>query len=788
MTLSAQQILHIAIGHHDAGRIQQAEALFRQVIAKEPDNAKALFRLGSILGQSGRLSPAIEFTRRAIAADPLAAEAHCNLGEFLRRQGRLDEAIAALSQAVRIDPQYALGWNNLAVALTARGQISEAVFACRQALAIRFDYADAWCNLGVLHRKAGELAEAETALRKAIELSPELADAHSTLGMTLKDLGRIPEALAACQKAAELAPDSFQSQTGLGILLAETSAYDAAIAAHKHAVRIKPDAPDGWYNLATALRQARRLDDAMAAYAKTIHLKPDHAESYANLGATCKDVGRLDLAIEYFRKAIDLWPELAAMHSNLLYTLWFHEGYDGQKLLEEHREFARRHTDHLIIASENAPDESPTDESLPRQGTRDASRPGERLEQELSADANLIPAAVRRSDESTVSADFAANLSDAGGGTAAADAPHDFSPDRRLRIGYVSPDFRRHSAACFILPLLENHDPERVELFCYSGVKKPDEITARCESLADVWRNVVALRNAELADRVRKDRIDVLVDLSLHMAGNRMQVFARKPAPVQVTWLGYPGTTGVAAIDYRLTDPHLDPPGADWPTAEKPWRLPHSFWCYRPIVAAPAPNDLPALRSGAITFGCFNNFCKVTPATKTLWISVLQSIPGSRLIVQAPQGRHRDEMARQFTNAGLTQDRLEFVGLEPGAEYFRLFHRVDLCLDPLPYPGHTTTMDSLWMGVPAVTLSGTTPPSRGGVSLLTNVGLKDFIATTREEYVDIARRTAGDLIALARIRATLRDIMSASPLTDARQFARDMEAAFRGMWRKRCLG
>lgn len=363
---------------------------------------------------------------------------------------------------------------------------------------------------------------------------------------------------------------------------------------------------------------------------------------------------------------------------------------------------------------------------------------------------------------------------------------NDFSPDRRLRIGYVSGDFRDHCQTLFTVPLLSHHDRSAVEVLGYSSVERPDGFTDRLRSLADGWRDVTALSDAALAERVREDRVDVLIDLEMHMANGRPLLFARQPAPVQIAWLAYPATTGMSAYDAVLTDPRLVPPGSEADYVEPVVRLPDTFWCYDPLTEEPEPNDLPALSNGHVTFGCLNAPCKVTDDAIALWARVLRAVPRSRLIVMAPQSPHRRRIQERFAAAGVAPGSVEFVPFQRRADYLRTYHRIDVALDTFPYNGHTTSLDAAWMGVPVVSRVGRTAVARAGLSQLHHLDLTELAAATDDGFVAAATALATDLPRLSALRADLRFRFDGSPLRDGRRFARGIEAACRSLWRDAC--
>jgi predicted O-linked N-acetylglucosamine transferase (SPINDLY family) len=682
---SINQALRQALGHHRAGRLAEAETIYRQVLAQAPDHADALHLLGVLALQGGQAELAIDLIDRAVAIEPLAADYHVHLGEAYRRLERWDEAVVRLRRSVELRPDDATVYNNLGVTLDQAGRPDEAIAAYQRALAIAPDDAWAHANLGNAWNSQGRLDEALAAYQHALRLDPGLAEVHSNLGTVLHELGRTAEAIAACERALEL----------------------------------KPDHPQACHNLGCALQTAGRLDEAVAAFERAIQLSPGYAEPYNALGNVFKDQGLHDEALACFRKALERRPDFPAAASNLLYTVYFHPDADAPSLLAAHRLWARQYADPLVV------------EIQPHPNCRE--------------------------------------------------------PDRRLKVGFVSPDFRDHPLGRSLLPWFPHVDRRRIELVCFSDARVADGVTERLRGLADAWHEISGLSDAALAAEVRADGIDILVDLAQHTASNRLLVFARKPAPVQATMLGMPGTTGLSTMDYRLTDPHLDPPGtSDHDSTERSIRLPRCYWCYEPRDDAPAVGPLPAERRGFVTFGCLNQFAKVSRPSLELWARILRSVPGARLLVHSQPGRHLEAVRRMFVDDGVAPDRVAFVGPVPHAQYLALFNGIDLCLDPFPYGGGITTMDSLWMGVPVITLAGRTAVGRAGASILANVGLPELIAQSPEEYVAHAIAWAGDRVRLSALRSGLRQRMRALGIMDGRRYAADMESLFRQMWRDWC--
>ena len=687
--MTLQQAIDLAFTHHQAGRLADAEGLYRQILANVPEQPDALHLLGVIASQVGRHDAAVDLIRQAIRALPGPAMYHCNLAMALRGLGRTDEAIAASRQAIALQPDYPEAHHNLGLALHDQGRMGEAAECYRETIRCKPDFAEAHSNLGSVLRSQGSLAAAIAEYRTAIALRPDFADAHMNLGTALTDERRL----------------------------------DEAIAEFATALRLKPESADTHYNLGNALRFSGQQDESLAAYRRALDLRPGFVGALNNMGSIFRDRGDVEEALATYRLILQSAPGEVKVHSNVLLTLHCVADADPAEIFAEHRRWDEAHAQPL---------------------------------------AQLI-------------------------------IPHtnDPQPERRLRIGYVSPDFREHSVAYFLENLLAHHDPAQVETFCYEDVTRPDAFTERLRGIAGHWRKIRGLSDAEAAEIIRDDRIDILVDLAGHTADNRIPIFAHKPAPVQINWLGYCGTTGMRAMDFRLTDALADPPGTtEHLHTETLIRLPHCAWCFRPSGDAPSHSAPPAVTAGHITFGSFNAMPKITDAMLAVWSRILREVPGSRLLLKnlgLGGTEVKTRVRARLERAGIAPERFALRGNTPSvAGHLALYGEVDIALDTFPYHGTTTTCEALWMGVPVVSLAGKTHASRVGVSLLTNAGLPELLAMSEEQYIQLAVSLAKDLPRLTHLRGALREQMKNSHLMDAPRFARDVEQAYRDVWRKWC--
>lgn len=704
--------------------------------------------------QAGAHDEALARCARILAADPLHADALHLAGQT--QLGRDREAARRLFEqalAVREDPVFLVSF---AMSCVGAAERDTAIQALRRAIELQPDFPVALNNLGHLCGEAGDTEQAARFFDRAIELAPGHAGIHFNYGTMLYKAGELARAEAVLRRTVELAPGHVNALNNLAnVLLAERRNAEA-LAVLEHARTLAPDSVDVLTNLGCVMTAAGRVEEAQAALERAIVLEPGRVSAWNNLGSLMLRLGRVDEAHAAFARAIELKPDFADAHINL------GNAFSKAGSIDEAIACYRR-----AMACDPA---------------------------SIGANSNLLFSlmfaadeghAIRAEAERFVARHEAALLA------ASARAQYPNTPDctRRLRIGYVSPDFRHHCQSLFTTPLFRHHDHAAFEIVCYSLGAQRDDMTERLVKFADVWRDAADFDDARLAQQIRDDRIDILVDLTMHMDGARRLVFARRPAPVQVAWLAYPGTTGSPSIGWRLTDPWIDPvdtPQVDGQYTERSLRLPDAFWCYDALSPNVEVNALPALTSGHITFGCLNNPCKLTDATLALWSGVFAALPDARLVLMAPEGAARKRLAARFAAHGIDPARVSFTGFQARADYLRTYQQFDIALDTFPANGHTTSLDALWMGVPVPTRAGHSAVSRAGLCLLANLGLPELAAPDDAGYVEIVTSLALDLPRLAALRAGLRARMQASPLMDGARFARGMEAAFREMWRGWC--
>jgi protein O-GlcNAc transferase len=679
-TDAAERLIAEGNRAEDAGRLEQACALYREAARLAPQSAKAHLNLGIALQALGDHAGASAGYEKALALDPANPYTRYNLGKLRYERGAHGDAEELLRQALRAKPDFAEARIVLACALDAQGKPEAAAAELDALPAERRDFGAHFIHAGIL-RRLGRLDDAAGALRRALALEPQNLDARAALFHVLEAQG-----------------DPAGAARELEAVLQQ-----------------RPDWAEALYNYGVVLKKLMRPAEAEDALRRALAVQPGFARATRMLGGVLLGQCRIAEALELYRRA----PRDAELMSAELFALNASEAIAEDALFARHAEFGRS------------------------------------LEQ-------AVPARFAFSSRK--------------------------DPARRLRIGYLSGDFSYHVVALFLLPVLEHRDRRAFEVFCYSSAERVDQYTRQLAKASDAWRPCAGLPDAQLADAIHADSIDILVDLAGHSGEPQLRVFAQKPAPLQATWLGYLNTTGLTRIDYRITDAHADPVElTDARHTEKLARLPHSQWCYRPFIQTAAAASPPATKNSYVTFGSFNQVLKLSQASRRLWAQILSRVPGSRLaILGVPSGRAHDDLLSDMEKAGVDTARINVVPYVSLQDYFAWYNQVDIALDTTPYSGGTTTCDALWMGVPVLTAPGERPGSRSAASILTTAGMTDWIASSPEEYVSRAVEAAKDVQLLANLRATLRARLQASPLMDEAGFTKDLENLYRQMWRQYC--
>ncbi len=725
---------------------------------------------------------------RSPPTDP-ALDADLARAVGLHRSGNLGEAEAIYRRVLSKAPRQALALNYLGTLLAASQRAEEGLDLLRRSVREAPQVPELHLNLADALAASGRLDAAESALKRALQQrrSPE---ALAKLGVVLLQQGKTQPAAHQLEQALKLAPESVDIRCNLAVIRARQDDAPAARRLLAGAIALAPAHLDALNATAALDQQQGRLVKAASWLRRTLATAPAFAPAHANLGMTLDQLGDRAAAAQHDRMALALSPGDPNAWANF-----------GNLILGQGRptdaEARLRRATHL--QPRNAMAWSNLGRTLNAQGRFVDAIATYRHALELDplnapARSNLL--FLSHFDPSfTPEAIFAEHV--AFGRVhepelARQRHPHANTrePDRRLRLGYVSADLGRHPVGYFLAPVLPRHDPASIEVVCYSDRAVEDDMTALFRRASSAFNNISGLSDDALAERIRRDRIDVLVDLSGHTAGNRLLTFARKPAPVQVSWLGYYDTTGLTAIDAVLTDPWEVEAGDERWYVETVLRLPTGRLCYGPPADAPEVSALPMAATGRITLGCFNHVAKLTDATLAAWGRILEALPEARLVLRSPplaDATYRDRLARRCHRLGLDPTRLD-MGAATQKGILEAYGSVDLALDPFPFPGGLTTCESLWMGVPVVTLKGSHPVTRQSVSFLSRVGFPELIAESIDGYVALAVSLARSPGRLAGMRRELRPRMETSPLTDGIAAARAVEAAVRCLWRSWCRG
>jgi len=700
--------VELGLQHHGAGRLSEAETLYREALAEDSQNIDALHFLGVIALQRGDPAQAVVLISRALSRNSANPPACNNLGLALAAQGKRREAVSAWLDALALQPEFPDALRNLRENLSAGNGLQ------------RDPAGEAHFNQGNAHKDQGRLEEAIASYQNAVAAAPDFAAAHVNLGSALAQQGRHAQAVACFRKALVLEPGQAEAWFNLGFSSYRLGDLASAQAALDRYLQAQPDDRAALMVLGEIHFLANRLDEATGCVERVLAGDPHAAGAHGLLANIFRNQARHRDALRHYELAIlhDRNPVLA--FQNLLFFMMCGADFSAADIHAKHREFARRFERPLLSA----------------------------------------PPAFR-------------NVPD---------------PGRRLRLGYVSPEFRSNVVGQYMQPILENHDRAQFEIHGYFTGPRHDSVTERIASLVEHWHDVAALSDEELAALVRSHQIDILVDLCGHGPGGRILALARRPAPVQVNYLDYSATTGMSSTDYRLTTEYCDPSGAsEQYYSEKLYRLKDTYWTYNPSLRLPV-SELPMKSNGCATFGSFNLYYRITTQVLDLWARVLQAIPRSRLlIVGVPPGSTQAALLERLERAGIARERIFIHGVVPYQQYNELLGAVDIALAPFPYNGATTVMDCLWNGLPVVAKAGAeTFTTRLGCSVLAAMGLSEWIAADEDEYIRIAAGLASDAPRLSELRRTLRQKLERSPMRDFPGFTRELESAYRNMWKSWC--
>ena len=664
-------------------------------------------------------------------------------------------ACSLYRKVLRFDPKHPDAVHLLGMSLVSMGEMVEGERLVRRSIELRPDRAAFHSNLGNLFNRRDQKVAAITAYRRAIELDPDFADAHANLAGAFSSLRDYEHAESAARAALALSADHPTALANLAGALIGDCRFAEAEEPLQRALQLSPASYNVWYNLGHLKMVTGRLEEAESAFRQALALDPGALEAVRWLGYACVRTRKGEEADTLLRQFLRIRPEPSNAHS-ILGHLCVQRGLFEEGLA-------------LLRQGAGRPDAQAAEHST------------------LLFDLNYDPAGnpiVLREEHERWARRFALPHA-----FRHAPASTDKNPNRRLRIGFISPDFRAHSVSYFLLPLLRHLDRTQLEVFAYAYVASPDQMTEALRAETDHWQNVWGRSDDQIAHSIRDDGIDILVDLAGHTSDHRLLVLARRPAPIQATYLGYPNTTGMAAVDWRIVDAITDPPGAEASAVERLMRLDRCFLAYDPFEY-PDIADAPCLSNGFVTFGSFNNVAKINDMVLGLWAAILHAVPQSRLILKHDMTHDpvvRARISKAFVSHGLDPGRIELLGrARDRVEHLATYAKIDIALDTFPYGGTTTTCEALWMGVPVVALAGTSHASRVGASILENVGLASCVAATGDEYVLTAAQLAGSRDLLTLLRQLLRSEMKASPLMDQAGLAAALATAFRAMWRDHC--
>lgn len=773
------QIYQLAVSEHQSGRLDVARQLYSQILSQNPQHSGALHLLGAAVHQSGDHETAIRLIAQSLQLNPQDFAAWHNLGEAYRFSGCLPEAAGCYENAMNLKGDFPQAIEQLGRVYQDMGRYQEAAATCLKAANMNPANADLFYFAGLAFQKIGQKAQAQDLYRRAIEINGKHALACNNLGTLLSEQGETQSAADLFVRAIEAKSDFIDAWNNLGLCHQNEGRLEQALINFRKAEELNPKHLPTLDNLGFALRLAGRLEESKSYYERILAIDPGISSARYNLGMSLMEMMQREEAEKHFQMVLAKEPRHPHAMLSLGYLLQLRHRMDEAEALYMGSMETRPSLDAMTNLGILYIDVGETRIGL--EWLKKAISAAPRQQAALS---NYL--FTRHFEVGVKSADILAEHR-SWNDHHARQLKRNFEftntpdPSRRLKVGFVSPDFREHSVMRQIIPLLRERNRAEYEAFCYSDAKVEDDFTQKGRELADHWICTCRMNDDELADRIYSDKIDILVDLTCHSSCNRMLMFARKPAPVQISWLGYPGTTGLSTMDYRLSDQWIDPPGThDADYVEKTYRL-RNYWCYDPLGDSMEVSESPALKNGHVTFGCLGNSAKANDSVVLAWRRILESVEGSKMVILGRSDRVKRRISKLM---GDVAGRLEFVEQTGREKYLQKYQEIDLVLDTFPYNGPSTSLDAMWMGVPTVSLAGELGVGRGGRSILNAVGLGELSCQTLEEYIQKSAALGRDIEKLADIRRGLRKRMQQSALMDIPGFARDIEKALRSIWRQ----
>jgi protein O-GlcNAc transferase len=769
------------------GRWAQAEQLCRTILSSQADHFQALSLLGIIAAQTRRTQEAADLLRRAVAAKPDDAAAASNYSKVLTELNRFDDALASYERLLKLKPDYAAGYNCRGVVLQKLKRPAEALTSYEHALKLKPDYAEAYYNRGVVLRALNRPEEALTSYERALAIRPDYAEGYNNRGVVLQELGLPLEALQSYERALAIKPDDAEVYSNRGNALQALGRLEDALASYERALAIKPQYPEAHGNRGNVLRELKRFDEALTSYGRALAIEPDNAEVHNNRGIVLQELERTAEALKSYERALEIKPNDAEVYGNLGNALvrlrrwpealnsygraleikpdqkWLHGNWLHAKMqLCEWRDLDS-HVKRLLGEVEQAQRAVLPFHALALTDSLALQQQAARTRVNDSSSLNLLlPAIAKRQRQG------------------------------KIRLGYYSADYHNHATAYLTAGLFEQHDRSRFELIAFSfGLPQHDDMRRRLTAAFDRFVDVRRTSDQEVAQLSRELLIDIAVDLKGFTEDARMGIFSHRAAPVQVSYLGYPGTMGATYIDYLIADLTLIPPESRQHYTEKIAYLPHSYQANdreRPIGDRNFTREELGLPPTGFVFCCFNNAYKITPDTFDVWMRIMKRVEGSVLWLLADSERVAVNLRREAEVRGVRGARLVFAPRMPLAEHLARQRAADLFLDTYPYNAHTTASDALWAGLPVLTRSGESFAARVAASLLRAAGLPELITTTPEEYEALATELAADPSRLVQLTAKLRRTRLAVPLFDTELFTRHLEDAYAQMYERSIRG